>query len=399
MFLTATTANRPPSRASRSIWFNFLRRLMNIMMKSLLMCAIAACCLISGFLSIHSTSAQQMGSIKSDHVLVQMDSERELLGRELIADIERCYAFMNRSIAGALPKRVLINVDWGQVDSSCNYRDGRIVIGMNQPLAMADERAFLAHSIAREMARMGLLILSQGAQREDTEFLFEGMLEILVHEYNHTSRSLEAAWATSRLLDEMQALGLTQQRSWNSFSRGSSRHRNAAPGITFLQTFRELQGRDRPVKLFEELKKKSLVTALEAAFKAPVADVERIWLDKVREYSMPDEITINSAGAPKLDKAETSPQVGKPGDDIQLRLFFRNANPDLTAGNVFLKDERSSRVILAEPSTDKNAGFLKATFHIDENCPPGTYSYQTTAIDDGGNLRTWKGVYVVGNSQ
>jgi hypothetical protein len=264
---------------------------------------------------------------------------------------------------------------------------------------MADERAYLAHSIAREMARLGLLIISQGAQREDTEFLFEGMIEILVHEYNHTSRSLEAAWATSRLLDEMQALGLTRQRSWNSFSEGSRTHRNAAPGITFLKTFRDLQGRDRPVKFFEELKRKSLVAALEAAFKAPVAEVEQIWLKKVREYTIPDEITLNAGDAPNLVKAETNPEVGKPGTDLQLRLYFKEANPDFTAGNVFLRDERNGRVILARPSSDKTAGFLTGTLPIEENCPPGTYSYLTTVIDEGGNLRIWKGVYVVGSPQ
>lgn len=372
---------------------------MVIMMKSLLLHAIAACCLIPGFLSMNSAPAQHIGSIKSDHVLVQMNSERELLGRELIADIERCYEFMNRSIEGALPKRILVSVDWGQAENRCNYRDARIVIGMNHQLALADERAFLMHSIAREMARLGLLNLSQGAQREDTEFLFEGMIELLVHEYNHTSRSLEAAWATSKLLDEMEALGLARQRSWDSFSGGSRTHRNAAPGITFLKTFRDLQGRDRPVKFFEELKKKSLVTGIEAAFKAPVAELENIWLKRIREYKMPDEITVNAGDAPQLVKAEINPKVGKPGTEMQLRLSFKDANSSLMAGNVFLKDERSGRVILARPSSDKNAGILTGIFPIDENCPPGTYSYQMTAIDEAGNLRRWNGIYVVGSSQ
>jgi hypothetical protein len=355
-----------------------------------------ACCLIPGF---RPASAQQMGSIKSDHVLVQMALERELLGRELIADIERCYEFMNRSLNEALPRRILIVIDWEQADSHCNHRDARIMIGMNQPLAKVDERAFLAHSIAREMAHLGLLILSQGAQREDTEFLFEGMIEILVHEYNHTSRNLEAAWVTSRMLDEMQMLGLANQRSWSSFSGGSRSHRNAAPGITFLKTFRDLQGRDRPVKFFEELKQKSLVTGLESAFKAPVAEVEKTWLKRIREYQIPDEITVNAGDAPQLVKAEANPEVGKPGTEMQLRLYFKNANFDFMAGNVFIKDGRSGRVFLAQPSADKNAGFLAVTLPIADNCPPGTYPYQTTAIDEAGNLRRWSGTYVVARSQ
>jgi len=373
--------------------------MMKIMVKALLFFAILACCLIPGFWILNPASAQQMGSIKSDHVLMQMASERELLGIEIIADVERCYEFMNRSLEETLPRRILIAVDWEHADSHCNYRDARIMIGMNQPLAMVDERAFLAHSIAREMARFGLLILSQGAQREDTEFLFEGMTEILVHEYNHTSRNLEAAWATSRMLDEMQTLGLANQRAWSSFSGGSRSHRNAAPGITFLKTFRELQGRDRPVKFFAELKKKSLVTGLEAAFKAPIAEIEKTWLNRIREYQIPDEITVNAGDAPQLIKAEANPEVGKPGTEMQLRLYFKNAKADFMTGNVFLKDERSGRVFLAQPSADKNAGFLTGTLHIADNCPPGTYSYQTTAIDEAGNLRRWSGTYVVGRSQ
>jgi len=369
------------------------------MVKSLRLYAILACCLILGFWISNTVSAQQLGSIKSAHVLMQMDSERELLGRDLIADIERCYVFMNRSIAGALPRRIVILVDWEQSESSCNYRNARITIGMNQRLAMADERTFLMHTIAREMARLGLLVLSQGAQREDTEFLFEGMIEILVHEYNHTSRTLEAAWATCRLLDEMQALGFANQRTWTSFSGGSRSHRNAAPGITFLKTFRELQGRDQPVKLFEGLKNNSLVTSLEAAFKAPVVELEKTWLNRVREYQIPDEITINAGEAPQLVKTEITPEAVKPGTEMQLSLYFKNANVDLMAGNVFIKDARSGRVFLAQPSADKNAGFLMGILPIDENCPPGTYSYQTTAMDDGGNLRRWSGSYVVGRSQ
>ena len=122
--------------------------------------------------------------------MLQMPSERESLGRELTADLERCYEFMERSINKGLPRRIFITVDWNLSESTSNYRTDSITIGMNQPAAIKDVKGFLFHSIAREIARLGLLNISQGGQREDTEFLFEGMIEILVHEYNHDSRSL-----------------------------------------------------------------------------------------------------------------------------------------------------------------------------------------------------------------
>jgi len=63
-------------------------------------------------------------------------------------------------------------------------------------------------------------------------------------------------------------------------------------GVTFLTTFRELQGRDRPIKLFEALKKASLTASLATAFRAPAAELENIWLKRVREYHEAEEITI-----------------------------------------------------------------------------------------------------------
>jgi hypothetical protein len=160
---------------------------------------IAALCLAAGILGAGLPRAQQLGRVSSDHVIVQMPAERELLGRQLIGDLERCYAYMNRSIGGALPRRVAVTLDWPRAETGCNRRAGHISVGMGRPEASGD-REFLFHAIAREMARLGLLNLSEGAAREDTEFLFEGMIEILVHEFDHSSRSLESAWAISKLL-------------------------------------------------------------------------------------------------------------------------------------------------------------------------------------------------------
>ena len=163
---------------------------------------------------------------------MRMPQARESLGRDAIGEIEQCYTFMNRATGGSLPRKILIDVNWDQPDSGCNRRDTSITIGMNRPDKMVDLRTLLLHKVGREIARLGLLELSGWAQREDTEFLFEGMIEILIHEFVHSSRSLESAWTYCQILDQMQMLGFNAQRSWSVFSagqaisskRGSGRH-------------------------------------------------------------------------------------------------------------------------------------------------------------------------------
>ena len=242
---------------------------------------------------------------------MRMPAARESLGRDTIGEIEQCYTFMNRAIGESLPRKILIDVHWDQPDSGCNQRDTSITIGMNNPDKIVDLNTLLLHKIGREIARLGLLELSGWAQREDTEFLFEGMIEILIHEFDHSSRCLESAWTYSRILDQMQMLGFNAQRSWSVFSAGKRFHRSAAPGITFLTTFRELQGRERPIKLFEALKKTSLTASLAMAFKAPAAELENIWLKRVREYPEADEITIAAEDAPQLLQTESIPEPGQ----------------------------------------------------------------------------------------
>jgi hypothetical protein len=339
-----------------------------------------------------------MGSLASEHLRMLMPSERESLGRELIADLERCYEFMNKATEGSLPRRIFINVDWDQSDSSCNLPNSTITLGMNQPAAAADPRAFLFHNAAREIARMGLLGLSEGAQREDTEFLFEGMIEILAREYDHSSRSLEAAWAFSRFLDDMQMLGLTAQRAWATFSAGKRCLRNASPGITLLATLQELQGRDRPLKLFEALKDNSIADSLSLAFKAPTAELENIWLKKVREYRIADEITTAAEEAPKLLQTMVVPGTAKPGGALQLRLFVEDPGRNLLSNSVFVKDVRTGRLMPVQAASEKGARFLAAVIPVDADCPPGRYGYQVTAIDEAGNLRRWSGSYAVGTA-
>jgi hypothetical protein len=328
-----------------------------------------------------------------------MPSEREALGRDAVGDLERCYDFMNRSTGEKLPRRIFLDVSWDKQDSVCNHLEGSILLGMNNPAAVADSQRYFLHHAAREMARLGLLELSEGAEREDTEFLFEGMVKILVHEYEHSSRNLESAWAISRLLDEMQMLGLATQRSWSKFSGGRRCLRSAAPGITFLMTFRELQGRERPLKFFESLKSTGLNKSLTAAFKAPVSDLENTWLKKVREYRVADEITVAAGEAPQLVQTDIFPGEAQPGSALRMQLWLKDDAGNLLPDGVFVKDERTGRLVQAQGSTEKGADYMLVTIPIEANCPPGQYNYQVTVVDESGNLRNWRGSYKVGSGQ
>ncbi len=356
--------------------------------------------MVIGFLSLHlltpgtSSLAQLIDSISSEHVRLRMPAEREALGRDSIADLERCYVFMNRATGESLPRKILINISWDHSNIGCNRREGIIFLGMDQPAAAANLRAFLLHHAAREMARLGLLELAQGAEREDTEFLFEGMVKILVHEYEHSSRNLESAWAISRLLDEMQMLGLATQRAWSTFSGGRRCLRSAAPGVTFLMTFRELLGRERPLKFFEALRKMGLNQSLSTAFKAPVPELESIWLKRVRAYDIADEITVTS-DPPQHLRTEFVPETGRPGSPLRLKIYVKHRAGNLLPDGLFLKDERTGRLLQAQTASEKGAEYFVLVIPIESDCPPGQYSYQITAIDESGNLRRWNGNYRV----
>jgi hypothetical protein len=367
-----------------------------ILLRRLILCfVILFCSTTADVFAPQASTAPQSGSIASEHVVLFMPSERGSLGRELIEDIEHCYDFMNRATNSSLPRKIYIEVDWNQKNASSDWRRGSITLGMNQPAAEIDEKGFLFNSAAREIARLGLLELSQGAQRDDTEFLFEGMIEILVHEYDHSSRCLEAAWVFSKYLDEMKLLGLAAQRSWSSFSGGEHCLRNAAPGITFLTTFRELQGRDRPIKLFDSLKKNSLLISMSEAFRVPISELENIWLKRVREYRISDEITTKAETAPRLANTVFVPEVAKPGASFQIQLFIEDRGHNLLPNSVFVRDGRTARLLQVKALTEKEGRFFQAVIPVESNCPPGQFPYDVTAIDESGNLRRWSGNYTV----
>lgn len=337
----------------------------------------------------------QTETIGSEHLLLRMPSDRSALGRDLAAELERCYLFMNRSTANNLPRKVIIIANWDQSDSSCSMESASVSIGMRQPGASADPRKFLLNEAAKEMARLGLLELSGGARREDTEFLFEGMTEILVHEYQHSSKALEGTWIISRFLDDMKSLGIATQRSWTAFSSGKRCFRNASPGVTLLSTYRELLGRDAPLKFFEALKKSSLTASLSTAFRASITDVENTWLKRVREYATADEVTVAAEEAPQLLQTALVPGNPKPGTTMEVQLYFKSSKGMLLPEGVFMKDQRTGRVMQPQTPSDKGTGYMVLKFPVAADCPPGDYKYQVIAIDESGNVRNWTGDYKI----
>lgn len=350
--------------------------------------------LITGFLA-PAALFSQTESIGSEHLLLRMPSDRSVMGRDLAAELERCYLFMNRSTANSLPRKVIISPSWERPDHLCDRQNSHIVIGMQNQPASISPRDFMLHAAAKELARLGLLELSAGARREDTEFLFEGMSEILVHEYEHSSKALEAAWTISKFLDDMKLLGMASQRSWTQFSFGKRCFRNAAPGITLLTTYRELLGRDAPIKLFEALKKNSLTASLSAAFRAPVAEIESTWLQRVREYASPEEITIAADEVPQLLQTALIPGNAKPGASVEVQLYFKSSKGVLLQEGLFFRDHRTGRVMQPQLSAEKSTPYTLFKLQVDSDCPPGSYKFQVTAIDESGNLRSWPGTYKV----
>ena len=115
---------------------------------------------------------------------------------------------------------------------------------------------------------MALLTLSEGGvSKEENRFLHEGMAEMLAREFSGTTKRLATAWAICYYLDRMTPLGLKELANRPEVFSGHDL-RAAAPGITFLTFCRELYGRDRILKLFESLAKRSLQDSLTARLPA-----------------------------------------------------------------------------------------------------------------------------------
>jgi hypothetical protein len=338
--------------------------------------------------------SQRMSDISSEHLLMRLPKERALLGRRVISDLEQFYQFLGRAIDTKLPRRIMLLVEWDAKESRADYQKSNIVVGMDQSRAM-NSQSFLLEESMREIARFGLLELSQGADRPDYQFLYEGMMEILVSEFRHTSRSLESAWAISQFLDSMGQLGFDYQRSWLEFSRNRRSFRNAAPGITFLLTVRELKGRESPNKFFETLRRANLSRSLQDAFDHDISDLEKIWLSAVREHHIPDENIISGEGAPQLVETIPSPEFVSAGERMKLQFLFQQDASVLLPEGVFVLDERTGKVYPCE----KDEKYISCNMPVETGVSSGKYHYSVTAIDETGNLRRWSGSYTVGSGQ
>jgi len=333
---------------------------------------------------------QKMSDVSSEHILMRLPSERALLGRRVISDLESFYQFLTRAIDSRLPRRMVLLVDWDLKASRTNYEQVSIIIGMNQPAAL-DHQTFLTKESMREIARFGLFELSNGANRADYEFLYEGMVEILVNEFRHTSRGLESAWAVSRLLDDMGLLGLDVQRSWTEFSENRRNFRSSSPGITFLLTFRELKGRERPNKFFTTLKRANMSRSLQDAFDGDPSELEKIWLNTVRAYSIPEEIIISADEAPRLLQTVTIPEEVDAGEKLKLQFEFAKNSSVLLPEGVFVRDGRNGRVYTSVADSDH----ISCILPVEAGTVAGRYEYEVTAVDESGNLRRFKGTYTV----
>lgn len=333
---------------------------------------------------------QKMSDVSSEHLLMRLPKERALLGRSALTDLERFYQFLNRALDIKLPRRIIFLVDWNLQESRTNYKEASIIIGMNQPVA-SNAKEFLLNESMRRIARFSLLELSKGVYRQDYEFLFEGMIEILVNEFRHTSRSLDSAWVLSQFLDETGLLGLNQQRAWTEFAGDRRSFRNAAPGITFLLTFRELKGREKPVKFFEALKRANLSRSLKDAFDDDADELEKIWLKTVRQYTVPEEITIEPDEAPQLAETVLSPETVSPGNRMKIRLLFKQNTGTLLPDGVFIRDERTGKLFPAVG----DSGFISCEIPVEADAVSGQYFYRVTAIGESGNMRRWQGSYTI----
>jgi hypothetical protein len=333
------------------------------------------------------------GLLVSEHVRMKIPVERQWLGRETMADLERCWSYVNGALDGKMPRRVLVTVLWESHEGSTDYGESSISIGMAHPAASADMKSFVLHRAAVGMARLGLAELSKkGTLREESQFLAEGMCEMIAREYRQSTRGLAGAWVLAHFLDRTKLLGLVPQSSWSTFSRGRLDLRAVSPGVTLVATLRELYGRERTIKLFEAMKKEGLEEALTSTFRSPARVLEQAWIKKVRDYRISDEVTVTSdENAPRLRQMVSG--TARPGGNVQLRLSIEDIGQDFSPTSLFVLDEASGQVI--EGKTGDGGRFVVVQIPIDSKRPAGKCNVRITAVDDSGNVRHWDGSYDV----
>lgn len=360
---------------------------------------IALCFLSGGLRAAGMTEPlrQTIDRIVSRHILIRIPQEREWLGRETIMELERYYLFIDRTTGGKLPARVLVSISWDERESGIRQGEASITVGMNNPAAAADSRGYLLHNAAKEIARLALLELSKGgAGRAENRFLLEGMTEILAREYEQASRSLGAAWVRCHFMDRIEPLSLSTLASWDRFSNGRQDQRAASPGITFLLTCREMSNRESLLKLFENMRKRSLPESLAEVFKSAAAALESRWLERIRAYQVAEDLTVSSdEDAPKLERTAFDPEAGVPGEELLIRVFIRDRSNDLFAGTVFFEERESRGVLSAQAPREAAAKYLQFRLPVAQDRKSGRYDYRLIAVDEAGNVRIWPGAYPV----
>jgi hypothetical protein len=336
------------------------------------------------------------GRIVSEHVWVRVAVEREWIARDSIVELEECWRYV-KGVTGEVPRRIQVDVAWDSLETRANPVEGTISIGFASPAARSAPRAYLTHSVARTIAEFGLYHLSRGASaREEMRSLTEGMSEILAHEFAHSGRALNGAWVLARMIDRMQPLTVASLSDWKTVSQGRRDLRAAAPGITFLLTCLEQHGRERTLKLFDALRRGTLEAAALAAFKARLETLEEAWLAKVRSYPLDEELTVTTAEeAPARRKGPSPAPSTRRGGLLDLRMQIDDLAADLAPTSVFVMDETSGRVSTGQIAGDRAARTVRLELPIEAAREPGSYGYRTFAVDEAGNMRSWKGTYTV----
>jgi hypothetical protein len=335
-------------------------------------------------------------SIVSRHLRLLIAAERQVLGRDNISDLERCWEFVHAAAGGQLPSRVLVVIEWQDAATSIDVERSSITLGMNDPSGLKDANGFLLHSAARGLARLSLSnLMGEGASQPENRFLLDGMSEMLAHEFSNTVRRLGAAWTICHYVDKISPLGLMQLSGRSEFAGGSQDLVAAAPGITFLTFCSEVYGRDRVLKLFDSLAQKSLEDSLAAAFKTRVPVLEAQWLNRVRGYD-PQEFSISAdEPGPALDRVVFNPEPAKPGTTVGVRLYTHRGRSDLSSAGIFLIDESSGKIRQGHQATSTEGLLTQFEIPVESARQEGQYRVRIVAVDNGGNVRIWEASYTV----
>ncbi len=360
---------------------------------SVALLAVCGCCLA---FPPPVAARQRDENIVSKHVRLLIPFERQWLGREVISELERCWEFVQGATGGRLPGRVLVVIEWDDAASTVDPERSIVTIGMNSPAAAADMKGFLLHSTARDLSRLALIGLSEGrASQEENRFLLEGMSEMLARDFSGSVRRLGAAWAICYYLDRMTPLALKQISGRPEFSGDAHDLRTAAPGITFLTSCRDLYGRERLLKLFESLAKKSLDDSLTAAFKTSPKNLEAAWLKRLRAYRPADITIAGEEEAPVLERVAFVPDSGKAGGSLEVRVFTRDGANDLMNGGIFVIDDTTGTVVQGKEGRSGDGRYTQVALAIEPAREAGRYRLQLIAVDEGGNVRNWESFYSV----